>query len=108
MFGFNDAADGPGAAMEIWDRAAVIVQVESKLGADMAAEMAAVPGGQYIFVADNVLQLTFSIVDALMVGPGKWHVFSPPCTSSTPLASSRPPETARCAAVPRANKSGPE
>ena len=38
---------------EVWNRAAVIIQIESQVGADNAAEIAKVEGGKSMFNKEN-------------------------------------------------------
>jgi 2-keto-3-deoxy-L-rhamnonate aldolase RhmA len=43
---FTDGVPEGETIFDSWNKAAVIVQVESKLGCDNVAELAAVPGGE--------------------------------------------------------------
>ena len=53
LVGYNDGAPGGGGMFEVWDRAAVIMQIESRIGADNAAEIAKVEGGMSVFSGEN-------------------------------------------------------
>lgn len=39
--------------LDVWARAAVIMQIESRLGADNAADIAAVEGGELQFLSSS-------------------------------------------------------
>jgi 2-keto-3-deoxy-L-rhamnonate aldolase RhmA len=46
LLGYNDAAPNGGNMIDVWDRAGVIIQIESKVGAENAQAIAAVEGGE--------------------------------------------------------------
>lgn len=48
LLGYNDAAPNGGNMIDVWDRAGVIIQIESKVGAENAQAIAAVEGGESV------------------------------------------------------------
>jgi hypothetical protein len=45
-FGINDGSPDGQLVFDVWNQAAIIIQIESKLGCDNAMELAATPGGE--------------------------------------------------------------
>jgi len=73
LWGYNDAPN----MFEVWDRAAVIIQIESEEGALVADQMAAIHGGESARSVGRGPTLVLGIVtpvlisvDGLMIGPG--------------------------------------
>ncbi|ORY32005.1 Pyruvate/Phosphoenolpyruvate kinase-like domain-containing protein [Naematelia encephala] len=64
LFGYNDGASGGGGGMEVWNRAAVILQIENELGAENADAMAAIDG------ADLGLEVGTTLLE--MYGNPRW------------------------------------